>query len=888
LSPTHRRRPRHRGLAITAAAAVALAPLPLATSAAADTTDPGTAVDQRFDFGSTSSPVADGYTRVAHTTLYDDGAGYGLSRQVAVRDRGAPDDLRRDFTVGTTTFSTDVPDGTYWVTVTSGDRIAGNYTELTVEGTDQGTLEAGAAEFATWAQAVEVTDGRLDLDVARDGRINGVTVSSQLPPTALATDVEVDGTAVEVGLTWNAPADAASYTVYRSINGADEEQIGSTTEPAFMDSDDAIRLGDTLTYTVTQTNAAGTESGPSQPLTIEAADEEQDPPSAPTNLRVEGDDDATTSTLRWDAADGAVAYDVYRTDHVAHDWQLLERTEDTASALEVGYGTECCFTWTYQVRAVGAGGISEPSENTTLEQMIGTNTVAEIDTSVAGDGARPWFGDLTGDGRPEIVMVQPHHINAGALYTGPMVASMTAFTATGEQLWQIGEVDPDGRNNSQDIPAQVVDTDGDGDLEVVAVMYPDGDTDAEGRFYVFDGATGEHVRDFALPDPEAHDAIVFVDADGEGHPDEILVKNRYSKAWLLESDGTVIWEHEGNTGHYPWPYDFDGDGRDEIMIGYDMVDADGNLLWSADLPDHADTIWVADIDSDGTADVLLGGASTSAHRWDTGETIWVNDDTVESQNIMVGEYRTDLPGLETFGLDRINRSSNGLDGLFMIDAQGETVWAEERQTRGCYGTIPEPIHNWAGDGRDMIMVWNRGCGEPTGIHSGDGEFVTELDDARLWHVDICGDDKEEVVEYVQGEWLEIEANGPCDLDAKVTGEQRPQSPREYNFTRYTAGETPVIERWDADATYDTGDEVRHDGAVFRAQWWTTETPGVSVWGSWQEIATADDGTALWTPSRVFDAGDVVVHDGETYVAQWWTRNQEPGDPHGPWEFVDPS
>lgn len=59
------------------------------------------------------------------------------------------------------------------------------------------------------------------------------------------------------------------------------------------------------------------------------------------------------------------------------------------------------------------------------------------------------------------------------------------------------------------------------------------------------------------------------------------------------------------------------------------------------------------------------------------------------------------------------------------------------------------------------------------------------------------------------------------------------------------------------------------------------------YGPWQEIATAADGTALWTPSRVFVAGDIVLHDGARYVARWWTRNQEPGaSPWGPWEVVD--
>ncbi|WP_402462224.1 RICIN domain-containing protein [Isoptericola aurantiacus] len=92
--------------------------------------------------------------------------------------------------------------------------------------------------------------------------------------------------------------------------------------------------------------------------------------------------------------------------------------------------------------------------------------------------------------------------------------------------------------------------------------------------------------------------------------------------------------------------------------------------------------------------------------------------------------------------------------------------------------------------------------------------------------------------------------------------------------------------WVAGRVYTAGDEVSFEGSVFRASWWTTETPGASPWGSWQEIAVAGDGTAVWTASRIFTAGDVVVHDGSRYEAQWWTRNQEPGGKHGPWKPVD--
>ncbi|PRZ08576.1 5'-nucleotidase [Isoptericola sp. CG 20/1183] len=92
--------------------------------------------------------------------------------------------------------------------------------------------------------------------------------------------------------------------------------------------------------------------------------------------------------------------------------------------------------------------------------------------------------------------------------------------------------------------------------------------------------------------------------------------------------------------------------------------------------------------------------------------------------------------------------------------------------------------------------------------------------------------------------------------------------------------------WTPGSVYTAGDQVTLDGRLFEAMWWTTETPGASPWGSWQEIAETSDGTAVWTSSRVFTAGDVVEHDGATYEAQWWTRNQEPGgSPWGPWQLA---
>jgi hypothetical protein len=52
----------------------------------------------------------------------------------------------------------------------------------------------------------------------------------------------------------------------------------------------------------------------------------------------------------------------------------------------------------------------------------------------------------------------------------------------------------------------------------------------------------------------------------------------------MDSNWNQLWTHTGNTGHYPWPYDFDGDGRDEVMCGNDLLDHDGSMMWHTDMP----------------------------------------------------------------------------------------------------------------------------------------------------------------------------------------------------------------------------------------------------------------------------------------------------------------
>jgi hypothetical protein len=414
--------------------------------------------------------------------------------------------------------------------------------------------------------------------------------------------------------------------------------------------------------------------------------------------------------------------------------------------------------------------------------------ITSVDTSAGGTGARLLLGDVSGDGRLDLITMQPTYV-ASDTYIGRQVQALTAYDfGTGAPMWQVGTPDPRVTNNGTDIPAEIYDLDGDGDNEVLAVM--------DGMFRVFDGRTGTLVREFGVPGPNAWDTIVIANFRGLDHPRDLVFKDRYEQVWATDESGTLLWTHRGTTGHRPYPHDFDDDGRQELIAGYDVLSPDGALLWTADMADHPDSIAVGDIDGDGGEDIVFGGAgkggdSTNAYRRD-GSLLWENTDAVEAQQVGLGDFRPDLPGLEVAGLDRVDRTATtGKDALYLVSAAGETLWKENRATLGCWGTVLEPLHNWDGTYSDLLLSWNRGCGEVAGIWDAAGQRVATFGvDGRMMRGDVCGDDRTEVVDYVMGDRAHLYASGPCDLAAKVTGRPLPQAKRLYNYSRYTAEEIP--------------------------------------------------------------------------------------------------
>ncbi|HXG08500.1 MAG TPA: hypothetical protein VNK04_01805 [Gemmataceae bacterium] len=138
---------------------------------------PVTLVGMPFDFGTTISPVAAGFTQVHEGTVYSAAQGFGWQNGVIQSlDRGTlTDPLLRDFNLTRSgTFAVDLANGTYYVTVTLGD--AGerrDRIDVFLEGNRVDRLRVIRPEqFLTRTYRVEVADGQLTLGLVDNGGRN--------------------------------------------------------------------------------------------------------------------------------------------------------------------------------------------------------------------------------------------------------------------------------------------------------------------------------------------------------------------------------------------------------------------------------------------------------------------------------------------------------------------------------------------------------------------------------------------------------------------------------------------------------------------------------------------------------------------------------------------
>jgi hypothetical protein len=324
----------------------------------------------------------------------------------------------------------------------------------------------------------------------------------------------------------------------------------------------------------------------------------------------------------------------------------------------------------------------------------------QFTTPKFGAGRNVRFGDLDGDGAPEMLIAQ-NIPRIGDNFV--QISCLTAVTLDGRVLWQLGRPDPRNGLLTSDTPFQIHDLDGDGRNEVVMVK--------DFRLQILEGATGK-VRasvpmPSALPDNRLKpytltngDSLALVNLSGQPGHRELLVKDRYTHFWLFDSGLKRLWQGEGQTGHYPYPWDLDGDGRDEIAIGYALWDHSGHRLWSHDddLKDHADGLAVGNFSDDTHAEprVYAWGSDEGFLMFDRRGAILKHVRIGHAQTASVGKFLPNHAGLQ---LMCVNFWKNpGIVSLF--DHDGNLL---DQQEPIHSGSAMLPV-NWRGDGQEFVLL----------------------------------------------------------------------------------------------------------------------------------------------------------------------------------------
>lgn len=402
-----------------------------------------------------------------------------------------------------------------------------------------------------------------------------------------------------------------------------------------------------------------------------------------------------------------------------------------------------------------------------------------------GVGRNVRFGDLDGDGGPDVLFGQVvHH---GPKDRNSELSCLTAMTFDRQILWQTGTPDPWKSMVTNDVAFQIHDIDQDGKTEVVYCMGQE--------LMIADGKTGKILKKTKTPltpggkamesghNSFKHilgDCIYFLDLQGKGYPSDFILKDRYSHLWAYDSNLNILWEGECRTGHYPYAYDVDNDGKDELLIGYTLFDNDGTKLWSLDelLQDHADGVAIVNFDENEEAKIICAASDEGLFFAGLDGKISRHHYIGHVQNPAVANFRDDLPGLETVSVNFWG--NQGIIHLF--DKQGEIYHSFEPNQ---YGSMCLPI-NWTGKSEEFFIL-NANTKEG-GAWDGYGRKVLEFPDDG--HPDMCyavmditGDCRDEIVVWDPGQlWVYTQDDGILNSSDLYNPRRNPL----YNQSNYQA------------------------------------------------------------------------------------------------------
>ena len=394
-------------------------------------------------------------------------------------------------------------------------------------------------------------------------------------------------------------------------------------------------------------------------------------------------------------------------------------------------------------------------EMTEMSHYPQMKLVKKIDLKNFGTSRQIRFGHLTGTEEWHIVLAQMQKRVSRDAYG--FISCLTAIDLDGRILWQLGEPSENSARLgkvSADMPFQVYDIDGDGADEVIV-----------GRNFeiqILEGATGKVKKSAKSPYSDDEDSTLIgvpfsvyafdrINPDGiricnfrgKERPADILIKDRYCRVYALDEDLNLLWKYRSdkNTGHCPLPADINGDGKDEVLVGYNMLGADGKKLWSYPVTaDHTDEIVMGKFKGDGKGYFACVSGTQGFFIGDFAGNIVARDKIGHAQRVSVAHYCREREGFQI----AVTNFWGHQGVIYLYDADGKQIWEMENEENG---NLVTPV-NWDGSGTELILT--NAEPERGGLLNGDGVRVVAF--PKDGHptlcceaIDLFGDEREELV-----------------------------------------------------------------------------------------------------------------------------------------------
>lgn len=398
----------------------------------------------------------------------------------------------------------------------------------------------------------------------------------------------------------------------------------------------------------------------------------------------------------------------------------------------------------YLPSGAGSGNILQDLSNPVVWKVIHLN----------GTGGMPFFGDFNDDGLLDFVL-------SGSRY-------LSVYDHSGSLLWSKPISAIQHAQVGSGFYFRPYDINGDGLVEILGPILMGGTP----FLAVLKGIDGTILDAYPLDlsDPNlVYESSNIANLGGGERCDAIIVKSNH-RTWpystfrvdaFLFQNGKFIklWSF-GKSGidkgiyHNPLAYDIDQDGKDEILLGHWLLDEDGSVIWEKsalffDSERHVDSMFPGDISpvSDGieiavsSGYMLLSGVTGSVlWKWDL-----ANQQNIEGQSVAVGELREDYPGKEILIAQQAPAND---EYLFSYDGTLITTYNGPPEFDASYETT---LIQWIGDPALEIVEQPYGRGRTVAIFDGHLNPLGEIDPSFTYGqvgyrvANITGDFREEFV-----------------------------------------------------------------------------------------------------------------------------------------------